>query len=66
MAHRVSLITGRKEPKKKASERTWFRFRMRKDIPSQDDNLRLTRREEVSNRLKEMFGMGKKIELANM
>ena len=63
MSHRVNMLTGRKEPKPHARERTWFRWRIRKDIPNQDDNLRLSNSQEVKNRFLEMLGLGKNNEL---
>lgn len=47
MSHRIKyfLVEGEKElmkvPKPSVSERTWFRFRVRKDFPTSADKLRL-------------------------
>jgi len=55
MAHRFNSVTGRKEPKPSASERTWSRWRVRKRIETQEDVQRLSRLEEVKERIKEAF-----------
>ena len=55
MAHRFNSKTGRKEPKKSARERTWYRFRLRNDIETKQDVDRFDKHGEVKRQIKEAF-----------
>ncbi len=41
MSHRVNMLTGIKEPKPSATERTWSRWRMRRNISTIADEVRI-------------------------
>lgn len=63
MSKRVNMLTGKKEPKKSANERTWFRWRLRRGTETQDDNLRIARYQDAKDRILQMFGLGKEKEI---
>lgn len=52
MAHRFNSKTGRVEPKPSASERTFYRWRMRKGIDTEQDKERKSRLEETLDRVR--------------
>lgn len=56
MAKRVNMLTGVKEPKPSATERTWSRWRIRKNIETPDDNLRLSRLDDTKDRIAKFLG----------
>lgn len=53
MAHRVNMLSGKKEPKPHASERTWSRWRGRRNIETKQDEVRRSRIEEVKQMMRE-------------
>ena len=55
VAHRFSDKYGRKIPKPSASERTWSRWRMRKNIQTKQDEVRKSRIEEIKEKALERF-----------
>ncbi len=47
MSHRVNMLTGIKEPKPSATERTWSRWRMRRNISTTEDKNRVSKIKEL-------------------
>jgi hypothetical protein len=60
MAHRFNFEHNRKTPKPTARERTWHRWRVRKEIGNQDDELRIERKISALERIEELLGMKSK------
>ena len=53
MAHRFNCLTDKVEPKTNASERTWSRWRVRHDYETSQDSLRLSKIQEVKDKMTE-------------
>lgn len=55
MSHRYNSLTLRKEPKPSASDRTWSRWRVRKNIENKEDKKRIDELTKVKTSIKESF-----------
>ena len=55
MAHRFNSEYGRPTPKPSASERTWYRWRLKHGYEEQKDIVRRSKLEEVKEKIREAF-----------
>jgi len=63
MAHRFNNKLQKKTPKPSATERTWSRWRMRKNIQTKQDETRISKIEEIKQKALERLAWMKNIRL---